>query len=236
MELTLEGARFSLSATDGLGDPLLGLANLAVALGRPSRVAGAVSLYEGQFEQILRFRLQLDSEVGASEVSVSILDGQRQVLSAAVCSREQIRAAISEALVGFAAGLPRTDRVEGWSEFPRRSLRELQGQAEPDLASIRAPWERLHSAERVQKQLTLETAAQAHPLHGVRARPVAVETSSDRYLLELETGPDAYAVVRLSWRDTPGRSALEPETLLFRTWGDWVRATQASVGSSFAPE
>lgn len=235
MELVLAEASFALSATDALGDPLLGLANVALALGRPNEVAASVRLYEGQFEQILRFRVQFEAAAGAGDVSVSVLDGQQRQLCAALCSREQIRAAIAEALAGFAVGLPRTDRVEGWSEFPRRLFRVLQGQAEPDLASLGAPWERVQSAERIHEQLTLETSAKAHPLHGVRARPLAVDTSSDRYLFELETGGDPYAVVRLSWRDTPGRSALEPETQLFRTWGDWVRATVASAGSSFSP-
>lgn len=130
MELVLAEASFALSATDALGDPLLGLANVAVALGRPNEVAASVRLYEGQFELVLRFHLQFEAAAGAGDVSVSVLDGQQRQLCAALCSREQIRAAIAEALA-----LRRTPgrRFRRWDDQLRRCIN-------PDPAAPALPW------------------------------------------------------------------------------------------------
>jgi len=219
VELAVGEASFELEASGVLNDPLWELADVAVALGAERAEIDRVVRI---FEEPGFTELRCSSVARGDEVLLCVhdVDGRQDVCSA-VYARAELRDALRLALERFAAALPRTDEVAGWGQFPRHALRTLEKDERE--APVLPPWERANDPARIAQQIELETRARAHPLRGLRVRPVAVETSTDRYLVEVESGNDQFAVVRLSWNDRPGRSALEPETRFFRAWGDWVR-------------
>lgn len=219
VELAVGEASFELEASDALNDPLCELADVAVALADQS---AAVAMVVRIFEEPGFTELRFSSAAGGAEALLCVhdVDGRQDVCSS-VYARAELRDALRSALERFAAALPRTDEIAGWGQFPRHALRTFEKNKWE--APVLPPWEPANDPARIAQQIKLETRARAHPLHGLRVRPVAVETSTDRYLVEIESGNDQYAVVRLRWNDRPGRSPLEPETTFFRTWGDWVR-------------
>ena len=68
-------------------------------------------------------------------------------------------------------------------------------------------------------ELRAESGA-SHALHGVGVEVIAANLDAGEYLLETKTGPDAFAVVRLTWS---GKRERGLPVQFFRSWAEWAQ-------------
>ena len=126
------------------------------------------------------------------------------------------RCVLAGELAIFEEGLPRTGAVDGWGVFPWVKLRQVIPGAERVYVP---PWKEARGLERVIDELRAESGA-SHALHGVGVEVIAVNLDEGEYLLETKTGPDAFAVVRLTWS---GKRERDLPVQFFRSWAEWAQ-------------
>ena len=185
----------------------------AVALRRDDRLCASVRLWEEPAWKELRFT----AERGDEDVVIELIDTDRRTLmSKAAGNRDAVAASLAGELAIFEEGLPRTGAVDGWGVFPWVKLRQvIPG---PERVYV-PPWKEARGLERVIDELRAESGA-SHALHGVGVEVIAVNLDEGEYLLETKTGPDAFAVVRLTWS---GKRERDLPVQFFRSWAEWAQ-------------
>jgi hypothetical protein len=204
---------YETEASGVLNDPLDELVEAAVALRRDDRVCASVRLWEEPEWKELRFT----AERGDEDVVIELVDTDRRVLMSKVTGkRDAIATFLAGELTIFEEGLPRTGAVDGWGVFPSLKLR----QAIPGSERVYVPpWNEARGLERVIDELRAEIGA-SHSLHGVEIEVMAVNLDDGEYLLETKTGPDAFAVVHLTWS---GKRERDLPVRFFRSWAEWAQ-------------
>ena len=206
------GHVYETAASGVLNDPLDELVDAAVALRRDDRLCSSVRLWEEPAWKELRFT----AERGDEDVVIELIDTDRRTLmSKAAGKRDAVATCLAGELAIFEEGLARTGAVGGWGAFPSVKLRQVIPGTERVYV---APWKAARGLERVIDELRAEIGA-SHALHGVGVEVIAVNLDADEYLLETNTGPDAFAVVRLTWS---GKRERDVPLQLFRTWAEWA--------------
>jgi len=204
---------YETAASGVLNDPLDELVDAAIALRRDDRLCASVRLWEEPAWKELRFRAERGDEV----VVVELIDTDRRTLmSKATGKRDAVATFLAGELTLFEERLPRTGAVDGWGVFPSVKLRELI--PGPERVYV-PPWKEARGLERVIDELRAESGA-SHALHGVGVKVIAVNLDEGEYLLETKTGPDAFAVVRLTWS---GKRERDLPVQFFRSWAEWAQ-------------
>ncbi len=219
--LYFDDATLEYFASGVLNDPVTELADAALAISGNDGVEQTVRIWEEPATTEIRFV----SEPGSAHVTVAVYDRDLgRNLHEKILERAHVRESILISLTGLEEKVSRSGTLLEWGDFPTKQMRELlRGRSVPDPrdAPIQKPWELAPNSPRIVEELLTEVGPR-HVLYGISATLVAVDTDSDRYLFELQTGPDQYVVVRLTWSGSTESDAHLPETVFFRDWDAWV--------------
>lgn len=216
--------RFELVGSNVLNDPLHELAVAAVSLANDEVVNAVVSVWEepGTFE--LRFTSESATAVTIEIRETSAWPGKATRLNATrffgECDRGQVASAVIGVLRVLEARTPRTGLMEGWGKFPSTELRRVSPAPGAQRLFL-PPWRAVHGLERANDELRAEVGPR-HPLFNVPVSVAAWHTDDDEYLFELGSGPDAFAVVHLTWSGQRDKNPMWPATEFFASWDDWV--------------
>jgi hypothetical protein len=204
---------YETAASRVLNDPLDELVAAAVALRHDDPLCASVRLWEEPAWKELRFTAERDEE----DVVIEFIDTDRRTLmSKAAGKRDGVATSLAGELAVFEQGLPRTGAIDGWGMFPSVKLRQVI----PGTKRFYVPpWKEARGLERVIDELRAESGA-SHALHGVGVEVVAANLDAGEYLLETKTGPDAFAVVRLTWS---GKRERGLPVQFFRSWAEWAQ-------------
>jgi hypothetical protein len=222
---TEHGDVFELAASRVLNDPLSELVDVAVALVTKNAVNAAVRIWEEPGTTELRVISGLhDSSVIIEIAEVSDWPGKTSPHSLlkyrGECERSALANSIIATLRAFEMQLPRTGEIDGWGTFPSMKFRRVA--PEPSERLFLAPWRETRGQQRIVDELRSEVG-RAHPLFGLDVAVVGHHGDTDDYLFELATGPDALAVVRLTWSGKREKDPNSPKTEFFSSWSDWVQ-------------
>jgi hypothetical protein len=223
----LDDRRLELVASSVLNDPLDELTEVAVAVATPGPVDAAVRIWEEPATTEIRFTGKQASSLLTIEVSETgeWPGSARRRLANVRYSQEFDRLDVATKLVDalrvYETRHPRTGKIEGWGSFPSKKLRRLVPELAEGARTFLAPWHEVHGLQRVVDELKAEVGPK-HPLFNVGVSVVARRADNDDYLFELQSGPDPFAVVHLTWTGTREHDPTYPSTEFFGSWNDWV--------------
>jgi hypothetical protein len=223
--LHTESDVFEIVASNVLNDPLDELVAAAVELAGPSAVNATVRMWEEPGTTELRFHSgDHDSRVTIEVADAADWPGKMSTHDRIKYRGEGERSAVSQSIIAtlraFETQIPRTGEIEGWGIFPSAKFRRVA--PEPSERLFISPWREIRGHQRIVDELRSE-AGRHHPLFGLEITAVGHKDNTDDYLFELETGPDALAVVRLTWSGQRESSPNSPKTEFFSSWNDWVQ-------------
>jgi len=225
ISVTVSRDTFEFAASSVLNDPVEELASLTVTLVGDAAVDAAVRFWEEPETTELRFVAARH----ASSVTITMIEyagWPRQgdpsfiVRHQWECERRPLADSIIATLRVFEASLPRSGKIEGWHAFPSAVLRRVAPL--PNDRVFIAPWRQIAGLQRVIDEIRSEVG-RLHPLFGLDFILVGQLSDSDDYLIELATGPDPLAVVRLTWSGRNESKRDVPDTQFYSSWLDWLQ-------------
>lgn len=225
ISVNTDAGTFDFVASGVLNDPLDELVSVAVELAGMAAVDASVRFWEEPGTTALRFVSGRDG----STVTIELMeqgDWPGKSIPRSVVKyrgegeRHEVARSIIATLRAFEASTPRNGQIEGWGLFPSAKLRSV-APARSDRLFI-APWREVRGLDRVVDELRTE-AGRHHPLFGLDLAAIGHLGDTDDYLIEIATGPDPLAVVRLTWSGERERDPNLPATEFFSSWDDWVQ-------------